>query len=292
LIITNNQNLPLPIYKAILNDAYKQVGDITTTSLIKPIRARILEKRHDNEIKADASDMIYALLGQTLHAILERAGESVDWYIVEERYAVKIAGWVLTGQMDSAQVFFPALSTLYDYKLTSYWVEIFGSKTEYEQQCNINRYLMERNTQYRITNAEIIAIYRDWSKRQAARNKDYPQKQVKAFPQKLWSIQDTHGWIENRIKEIQRCENLPDDKLPYCTEQERWAKPTKYAVMKKGRKPALRVLDSEDKAQKMAQDKGKGCYVEIRPSESVRCMDYCYVAPFCNQWREIQEKAK
>lgn len=54
--------------------------------------------------------------------------------------------------------------------------------------------------------------------------------------------------------------------------------------MKKGRKTALRVLDTLGGAEAWAGD--KECYIEYRPGEDRKCMDYCRVNAFCNYYRD------
>ena len=96
--ISNVNNLPQAIVSAITNDPYRQKGDITATSLILPPRIFQLRRRHDHEIVEDASDRIWALLGQVCHKILERADNHGAFN--EERIETKLKGWTLTGQSD------------------------------------------------------------------------------------------------------------------------------------------------------------------------------------------------
>ena len=79
-----------------------------------------------------------------------------------------------------------------------------------------------------------------------------------------------------------------DDDLPFCTDEERWQRPSKFAVGKKKTKRALRVLDSHEEAEDWMVTTGKGEYIEERPGQAIRCENYCDVAPFCNQWKEMQ----
>ena len=102
---------------------------------------------------------------------------------------------------------------------------------------------------------------------------------------RLWDWHDAIGYMEDRVREHQAAESLSDDALPVCSPEERWEKPTTYAVMKKGRKSAVRVLDNEVDAEQMAADKGAGHYVEVRHGESARCVDYCPVNTYCNQYQ-------
>jgi hypothetical protein len=66
---------------------------------------------------------------------------------------------------------------------------------------------------------------------------------------------------------------------PICTPEERWATPTTYAVMKQGKKSALKVAQSQKEAQIWLEANG-GEWVQERPGEDKRCHNYC---PFGKQ---------
>ena len=55
--------------------------------------------------------------------------------------------------------------------------------------------------------------------------------------------------------------------------------------MKKGRKTALRVLNSQEEAEEWMAANG-GDHIEVRPGEDKKCKDYCSVCEFCNYYRE------
>ena len=79
-----------------------------------------------------------------------------------------------------------------------------------------------------------------------------------------------------------------DGTTPECTEKERWAKPDTYAVMKKGRKSALRLLPTEEKAKQFMKDYkvSKDLSIDFRKGVSTRCEGYCEVSQFCKQYKE------
>ena len=86
-----------------------------------------------------------------------------------------------------------------------------------------------------------------------------------------------------------------------CSDQERWAKAEKWAIMKRGRKSAVRVLSSEREAVAWGIEKEfytaraewlKGYSLVERPREYIRCERYCPVAEFCGQWIDSQVSTK
>lgn len=278
--LTNKYNLPSTLVSAIANDPYEFEGDISTTGLILPPRIRQLRKRHRSKIYQDVSDNIYRLLGQNTHHILERINEPDC--IKEKRYYVLYGGLNIGGQID---LYEKETRTLSDWKVTSVWSVIHGIKPEHEQQLNVNAYLMAVNNIFPIK-LQVVNFLRDWSKHKV-KEKDYPKCQVVVQDIPLWSFNEAEAFIEKRIKLHQEAENTPDDALLPCNSIERWEKATTYAVMKSGRKSALRVLDSHKKAEAWMKEKDKGEYIEERLGESVRCESYCECNIVCNQYLKI-----
>ncbi len=284
--ITNKQNLPSALYDALVKDTYEKVGDFSATELIGPPRIRVLKKVYYDKLTEDCSEHIFRLFGTLIHEILNLA--DVKNALQEERLTARVNGVVLSGAPD----LYDHLKTLWDFKTTSRWAVLSGVKDEWKQQLNIYAYLLDANG-FQVKKANICAIFRDWAKTQAARDPEYPQHQVRVFPVKLWSKGDQRIYIEERIRAHLAAEQLPVKDLPHCTPEERWEKATKYAVKKKGRKSAVRVLDSQEKAEEHMELKSldpKIHWIEKRLGESTRCEYYCMVKDFCNQYGKMKEK--
>jgi hypothetical protein len=137
---------------------------------------------------------------------------------------------------------------------------------------------------------EYVAIYRDWSKMMVARGKDdMPEKQVETFEVPIWRPEAAEGYLEDRI----RLHQAATERLPLCTDEERWFKKERWAVTKKGRKRAIKLCDTEIDATNMILgfplDEQKQYRVEHRKGENTRCLYYCDVAPFCTFFRELME---
>lgn len=276
---TNVQNLPEPLVRAVTKDTYDrgQRTDFSVTQLLGPPRIRILRKRHQAQLVEDVSDRIYSLLGQSVHTILERA--ELGDALAEVRIYAEIDGLTISGQLDRA-VFFKSQGLLQDYKLCSVWA--LDSKPEWEQQLNLLSFLLRRNS-YNVTKAQIVAIYRDWSKRRAQRDKDYPQHQARPIDYPMWSDERALAFLRERIAVHTEAEWT----LPECTKEERWYRGEQWAVMKNGNKKATKLFDFEDGAKEFAAADPK-FRVEHRPGEAVRCNDYCPVAEFCEQYKGAQ----
>lgn len=276
--LTNKAGLPGAIIEAIKNDDYTPgESDISVTQLINPPRIRVLKKRHSDEIVEDASNMIFALLGTAVHAILERSEPTA---LVENRLYLDIDGWKLGGQYDRMSI---RQVTLQDYKVCSVWESIYGIKPDRIAQLNVLKYIAMHNGHNNLKKLEVVAIFRDWQKSKAKYDKKYPQHQVQRIPVEVWDREKTLTYVKERINTHRMAESV----LPECTKEERWATDDKFAVMKKGRKSAVRLLDDEMDAAAMAIAKGTDHYLEIRPGTNKRCDDYCNVAPFCTQYEKL-----
>ena len=276
--ITNKANLPEPLVRAISDDNYDRGAcDFTVTELLSPPRDRALEAQHADEIVEDASDLIWRLLGQIGHAILERAADPA---YSERRFYGKVAGKMVSGRADLH--FDGGFYHIWDYKFTSVYTAKNGMKPEWEQQVNMLRWLVYNHYRssgggYPVDKGSICAIYRDWSKPRAARESDYPRHNVQVLPVNLWPLPQTLKFMEARV----RAHLAARKELPLCTDEERWATPEKWAVKKRGNKRAERIFDSETTANFAAQQ--WGMEVEHRPKEFKRCALYCRAYPFCKQ---------
>jgi len=273
--LTNKYGLPRPLVSAIENDPYKKVGDISITSLINAPRQRQLLIRHDQKITEDASERIWMLLGSSVHAILERA--DTRNHLVEERLTAKVLGWTVSGQPD----LLGPDGVLTDWKCCGVFSLLLGEKPDWVHQLQCYAWLYRQNG-FTITKLQIVAILRDWMQSRAKQEPDnYPQCPVETVDIPLWHEKDQESYIHERVKLHQFSQHQDDRSLPLCTPEERWERPTSYAVQKPMNKRARRVFDSKDKATAEA---GAQEVVITRHGVSVRCVDYCKASPFCNQF--------
>jgi len=280
--ITNHANLPQAIVDAVTNDSYSK-GDahISVTGLLRPPRLAVLEKCHEDEITEDVSDRIWSLLGQSIHGILERANRIA---IAERRLSMNVEGWIVSGSMD---LYEDDKGNLHDYKVTSVWKLIKGDFGEWEDQLNLYSVIL-RHHGHKVEKLQVIAILRDWSKREAERDANYPQAQIVTINIPLWTEENAMKFMRERIILHKQAQVA----LPQCTPKDRWAQPDVYAVMKPGRKSAVKLYETMELAEAHAICE-KGLYVIHRPGQSVRCKSYCRVAKFCTQYQdELKVPAK
>ena len=272
--ITNKLNLPDAFVEAVRNDAYsKGDADISVTTLVGPPQIRTLLEQYDAVIEEDASDRVWALLGQAVHTVLERSAREA---VTEQRLYAELDGKRISGQIDSQDFRSGAID---DWKTTSAWAVKDGPRDDWVKQLNVYAWLAHENGIP--TNAlRVCAILRDWHWSEAQRYEHYPRGAVLTLPIPLWPIEQTRVYIRDRLR-IHFAGETPD-----CTDQERWAKPGEWAVMKEGRKSAVRLLESYPEAAAYITSKGLKSpphSIVERPGEYTRCMRYCPVRKFCPQ---------
>lgn len=270
--LTNRMNLPQAIVDAVRNDPYSRgSADLSVTQLIGPPRKTALEKQFESRIVEDASDRIWSLLGQSIHTILERANRLG---IAERRLSIQVEGWTISGGMD----LYEEDGVLVDYKTTSAWSMKGGVKDEWEKQLNVYAEILRQNG-HPVKGLRVVGVLRDWSKMEAARSPDYPQMGVATLDVPLWQEDIARLYIRDRVILHQQSRVS----LPLCTPEERWEKPTVFALMKQGGKKAVKLYDNESDARSHASTDPKLLYVQARPGESTRCKFYCSVSQFCSQ---------
>jgi hypothetical protein len=211
---------------------------------------------------------------------------------VEERWETTVLGWRVAARCDHLTV--ADDGTLTDWKVTSVWSVKEGKpKPEWVAQVNVTRYLGTLTHGIRPQRLAATCILRDWRKNERRRYGDeYPPLQVATIPIPVWSDDECLAYLTERIALHQAAQ--AGGPLPPCTPEERWEKPTIFAVMKKGRQSAVRLYFSMAEAERhvdgiMKTDPaaGRGLSIAVRPGESPRCAEYCDMLPYCTQGQAL-----
>jgi hypothetical protein len=277
-----------------MDDYVRGDADYTASQLVKPDRIDKYTKQHWEEMEEDVSDRLWAFQGQTKHIVLERIAKSnPERYFVEQRWSTMLGKKKISAMSD---LFDKETRILYDWKETSVWKFILGDTREWEEQANINLFLMRVND-YQVDKLINVAMLKDWKARLARTTKreDYPQCALHVMPLPMWSVGEAQDFINKKIAMREESGDNP----PVCTKRERWQRDAVYALMKKGNKRAIRLYDNKDQAEGVARFReasakpGEKFYIEERPTEPVRCLDFCPVQQWCDfgrkaaeQWRE------
>jgi len=279
--ITNKMNLPMPFVRMAESDYKYTEKRYSITTLLKPTREILLCRRHDHEVEQDCSEMIWALFGQAVHHILQQASDGKTEFAEERLEYTLENGYTISGIIDLYDM---AKEEVVDYKTASTWKVVFNDFKDWEKQGLGYAWLLQKNG-LPCKTVKFYGILKDHSKSEAKRKADYPKLPVVEVPFRFDSIEEIDKYLREKVDELIKCESIPDDELPLCSEEDRWRSPNKYAVMKKGRKSALRLLDTQEEAEEWQKVNG-GDSIEVRPGLDKKCIDYCSCKNYCKYYLE------
>ena len=294
--ITNKLGLPALYVRAVSFDDYDPgESDTSATTLLKPPRAVVLSRKHSKELTEDAADRYWAFFGKMSHLAMERADIGDPNEIIEKRFYRDIHGWRVGAQLDLYEI---AEKTITDNKFVSAYsfkAHKTGENTEWWVQTAIQTWIMRGNG-YEVDRMQICANMRDWSKLQMMRDKDYPRHPVELIGWKPPSDEECEALVSELVLKHQKALK----ELPLCTDEECWKQPDKFAVMKEGRKSALRLLNTREEADEWIVKNNHGFFdegigqvslnnkisIDHRIGDYTRCKAYCSVADFCTQHQD------
>ena len=285
MYFTNELNLPAPLANALRRDEYsKGNASFSATGLLRPPRMAALYDDPNNIIYRDVRQNLWTLFGTAVHKILE--GSEHPDYITEERLFCDVHGARLSGQIDIQHIQKDGSRVLQDYKTRKAY-GVMNNDSD-EKQLNIYAYLAQRND-IKVSGLQIINFIKDWSKRDAERNPDYPPHDIHIQDIKLWPFDEAERFVEERIQAHQAALS---GELPDCTDEERWLRDEKFAVMKEKRVRAIRVFDSQMEAESFisAQKDADKHSIDHRRGMPLRCMEFCDVSGYCDQYATFKQE--
>ncbi len=288
LKITNQFNLPSFVVDALtFSDYSRGASQISVTQLIDSPRVVQLQKQFEDQRTSDAVDFVWSRFGTSVHLMFEEAIKAKGLDVLsEERLFHEIDGWTLSGAIDIQQQTDDGI-IISDFKVTSVWSVIYG-KSSWDDQLNVYAYLVRKAKKLPVKKLQIVALLRDWQRRKAENESSYPQSPVPIIDIPLWSEAEQDKFVADRMNMHMDADwhSAMAETLIYCTPEETWEKPTVYAVMKKGRKSAVKLYDSADEAEERVASEGDNFYVEVRRGEKTRCaQDWCGVSQWCDQYQ-------
>ena len=283
--ITNNAKLPMPFVRMAEDNYISTPKRYSVTTLLKPVREILLKRRYEQEYEQDCSDMVWLLFGKAVHGILEQYGTGESEF-VEERLDYKLEnGYTVSGVIDFYDI---DKGEVVDYKTASVWKVLYKDYSDWKKQGLMYAWLLK---QYSLPCEKVVfyAILKDWSKTKAQFTADYPKSPVEMveFYVTDKEIEETYIFILSNIYELIEYEEKSDEELPLCSMEERWNDGDKFAVMKNGRKTALRVFDNVEEAETYKDEKG-GDFIETRKGVDKKCIDYCLCCTKCAYWQSLQ----
>lgn len=289
--LTNALNLPQPFVSAATSNHTYRPNRYSVTEVLGGTCEAVLKRRHAEEVTEDVSSMLWAILGTAVHKVLESSQSGPEQY-QEHHLCIGIDNdgerYELSGIPD---LFDEATHTVTDWKVTSVWQVMFGDYEKWRLQTLAYCWMLNK-LDYDARRGQIVAMLRDHSQRKAKTEKDYPLHPVHTIG---WDF-DVNDFlyigkhISDWFLEVKSQEKLPDDELEPCSPEARWHKPDTWAVMKDGRKRAVRVFEVEEEAVELLnrlKESDQGHHMEFRQGEDTRCQSYCSVAQFCPYGRKF-----
>ena len=289
--LTNKYGLPQTLMNYANRNTYSRGNaNISVTQLIGSPRVRMMTQKHQEEIVEDVSDRLWAIIGSALHEVVEKGSD--DEHQAEERLFVEVDGWRISGGIDLQSMNLDEDGTrtcaISDYKLTSTF-NVMNPKPDWERQLNCYAHLVRKVKGFEIKRLSINAIMRDWMRARAKADQNYPQAAMQVIDIPLWSPEAAEQYFNERVKIHKDAEALMDwGDAPECTPEERWYSPGQLAVMKDGRKRALKLFEPEQKEEAEEYAKENKATVVERPGQNKKCEDFCAVSEWCSQWAALR----
>ena len=297
--LTNRNNLPETIMNVIKRPEYnKGKSNMSVTELLNSPRIVQLKRKHWDDLEEDSSDMVWSIFGTAIHGVLEHG--KGDSHIVEERIHISLDGMHISGAIDLQELEDDGI-VVSDYKTTSAWA-VMNEKQDWHNQLNSYAYLVEAAKKVPVKKLQIVAIVRDWNRRDATTREGYPKAPIVVIDIPLWPFAHREAYIRDRISLHGDAffEMETDGEMPDCTAEEMWEKPTTYALKKDGNVRAKSVHDTSNSAglaliaATEKAKKGEKFLIEVREGGRTRCESFCQVAPYCQQHQKYlstKEKA-
>lgn len=139
--ITNNINLPQPLVDAVTREYKYKPKQYSVTALLKGPTQAVLERRHDDEIEQDVSEMIWMIFGTAVHHVLEQSQETEN-QLKENKLVIDILnGYKLSGIFD---LYDDKTGTVTDYKTASVNKVLFDDWDDYRKQTLIYCWMLRQ----------------------------------------------------------------------------------------------------------------------------------------------------
>jgi hypothetical protein len=317
---TNNTNISLSFAVHLATDLYDHNDDpntISVTTLIRATKKVILASRVPaGSALPDLANRIKAQSGTALHTAIEYAwennyqqamrdlgypehiinkvrlnptseevklakdtGQEIFPIYMERRSSKVVDGMTVSGKFD-----FVIEGKVEDFKRTSTYTYIKKTNDkDYIKQGSIYRWLNQD-----IITGDFLTIqyeFSDWNALALQRNPStYPPHMQMAYSLPLMSIPETEAYVTNKVSELKRLWNSPEEDLPICTPEDLWQDPSTWKYYKnplKTKRSTANFNSSTDAYARHAKDGGVGLVMEIK-SKAKAC-DYCDAYTVCKQ---------
>lgn len=292
--ITNKLNLPRQLVDLVSSDYQPKEHQYSCTTILKPTRQVILERRHNNEIEQDVSEMVWCIFGILAHSVIENSQEDVGQFKEEKlkvdlgKYCKELEGYYLSGRSDMIDLLDKCIT---DWKTASCWKVIYKDFEDWRKEMLIYAWAV-KDMGFEIDKAQAIAFLKDHNKTKAKVDSSYPKLPVwvEKFKFTDKDFKDIEEFIITRFLELKKYEDVSDNELPMCTMEERWNDGNKYIVIKHGAKRATKIHETLEEAEEHLNNLNKNYpnvyEIQERLGEDKKCLEYCSACKFCPYYKE------
>ena len=223
--ITNNLGLPKQLVDLVSSDYKPTEHQYSCTTILKPTRQIILERRYTNEIEQDVSDMCWMIFGTAVHSIIENSKEDEGQFKEEKlkvdlgKYWEELKGYYLSGRSDMIDLIEKEIT---DWKTCSAWKIIFNDFQDWKNEMLIYAWAVH-DLGFSVDKAKAIAFIKDHNKTKSKTDRRYPKLPiwVEKFNFSEDDFNSIKEFIYNKFMELKKYEDVSDDELPLCTPEER-----------------------------------------------------------------------
>ncbi len=309
----NDTGISLSVAAYLAYDEYDYDDSaISATALIKPIKPTILSKRvPEQERVVDIAALLKSRIGTSIHDSVERV-----WTTDRYKHSLKLLGYpekminrivvnpTEKPNVDSICVYSEirqkkeidgfTISGKFDLVIDGRLEDIKSTSTfVYMNQTKVDDYRLQGSI-YRWLNPEIITndymaiqyIFTDYMPVKAYQD-NYPPAPVIEQKIGLLSLPETEAYIRNKLRQIAKYSDKPEEEIPRCTDEELWRKPPQYKYYKNPDKMTRSTKNFDDLASAsryQMEQNGQGVIV-TKPGEVVACK-YCPAFSACTQKNE------
>ncbi len=277
--ITNKNNLPIAFVNLANEQREYKEKRYSVTTILAGTKSILLHKKYDDVLEQDVEDMIAMLFGTAMHYVLEHADKTDMKEIRLEKEIID--GYFLTGAFD---LYNEKDYAIEDYK-TGKVAKVMGNDFEDWRKQGLQYAWLCRHHGIIVDKLKFHVLIKDWSKLKAKYDSAYPQHPIWTWHYKISSrdMMEIEDFIFTKFKELIYFEGKSF--IPPCSEKERWNTGSKFAIMKRGKKRALKVFNSK----REAESNMTGDYIEERKGEDIKCEYYCLANRFCDYYKKSKE---
>ena len=164
--VTNKLNLPKQLVELVNNDYKPTPHQYSCTTILKPTRQIILERRYGEEIEQDVSEMCWMIFGIAVHSVIENSKEDEGQFKEEKlkvdlgKYWKELEGYYLSGRSDMIDLL---KKEIIDWKACSCWKVIYKDFEDWRKEMLIYAWAV-KDMGFDIDKAKAVAFIKDHNK--------------------------------------------------------------------------------------------------------------------------------